>query len=98
MPLRHGKQESPSSRPLSQAPVIAVDARLLQPRDCDRQVHRGVVSDGVDGIVRVAQPVTADVTGNSPDRLSPTDGRERPKRTSADCSIRDGGATSPVVA
>jgi len=30
--------------------------------------------------------------------LSPWTSRERPKRTSADCSIRDGAATSPVAA
>ena len=55
VPPRHGKQESPSSRPLSQAPVIAVDASLLQPRDCKHHVHHEVESDGDDLIVRVAQ-------------------------------------------
>src|SRR6516165_1860965 len=40
VPTRHGKQESPSSQPLSQATQIAVDGGLLLPRECNRAASR----------------------------------------------------------
>jgi hypothetical protein len=81
VPLRHGKQESPSSRPLSQATVIAIDAGLLQPRDCtDEPARRPRCCSAVKGVTRPRPITQAEMAAIGQRRPRPTALAGRPTR------------------